>query len=276
MKITVLTEDKKPLDRRLKNEHGVSLFCESMGHTFLFDLGETGIAMENAKILGLDIASVEFAVISHAHDDHGGGLTYFLAENQTAPIILSARALGDYYVKHGRSYHPASLDAALLKENQGRLQLIGEDTEILPGFHIIINIKNEYPAPAFCARMAEKKEGVYVPDHLEHEIFLAVEEEDGVKVLTGCSHHGIRNIYAAALKKFPSVAGLAGGFHLYGSGYAGPAFFGEPADNIKNIGRELANVPRVYTGHCTGDRAYRMLKRLCNAKYLTTGETFIL
>ena len=86
MKITSLVENTTA-DPRLGKEHGLSLYIEAAGKTLLFDMGQSGLFAQNARTLGLDLAKVDLAVLSHGHYDHGGGLTHFLELNKTAPVL---------------------------------------------------------------------------------------------------------------------------------------------------------------------------------------------
>ena len=77
MKVIVLSENTTN-DPRLGAEHGLSLYIEACGKKILFDTGQGDLFAENAKTLGVDLAAVDFAVISHGHYDHGGGIRRFL------------------------------------------------------------------------------------------------------------------------------------------------------------------------------------------------------
>ena len=94
MKLTVLTENTSRYG--LPAEHGLSLYIEANGRKMLFDMGQTGLFAENAQALGIDLSLVEFAVISHGHYDHGGGLKRFLEMNSKAPVYISSRAVGGH------------------------------------------------------------------------------------------------------------------------------------------------------------------------------------
>ncbi len=58
-------------------EHGLSLHIETKGHRLLFDVGASGLFLENARKMGVVISDVDTLVISHGHYDHGGGLGAF-------------------------------------------------------------------------------------------------------------------------------------------------------------------------------------------------------
>ena len=98
MKLWVLAENTACCDR-FGAEHGLSLYLETLGHKILFDMGQTDLFARNARTLGLDLQTVEAAVLSHGHYDHGGGLEHFLNINPGAPVYASPWALRPHY--HG-------------------------------------------------------------------------------------------------------------------------------------------------------------------------------
>ena len=79
----------------LKYKHGLSLYIETERHRILFDMGLNDLFLENARKLGVDIASIDIAVISHGHVDHCGGLKSFLKRNSTARYIYAHRLWKD-------------------------------------------------------------------------------------------------------------------------------------------------------------------------------------
>ena len=72
IQITALVENTSA-DPRLGAEHGLSLYIETGAHHILFDMGQTALYAANARALGVDLAGVDLAVLSHGHYDHGGG-----------------------------------------------------------------------------------------------------------------------------------------------------------------------------------------------------------
>jgi 7,8-dihydropterin-6-yl-methyl-4-(beta-D-ribofuranosyl)aminobenzene 5'-phosphate synthase len=87
-------------------------------------------------------------------------------------------------------------------------------------------------------------------------------------VITGCSHSGIREMIGAARATFPGmpVRAVIGGLHL--TNPATRKLTGTP-ESVTGIGRALAQdtaVHKVYSGHCTGDLAFDLLKREMGGK----------
>ena len=96
MKITALLENTAS-DCCMLTEHGLSLYIEAQGKKILFDMGQTDLFYKNALTLGIDLAEVDIAILSHGHYDHGGGLEKFLEINKKAPIYVSSRAFEPHY-----------------------------------------------------------------------------------------------------------------------------------------------------------------------------------
>ena len=128
MQITALV-DNISYEQDLGAEHGLSLYIETGAHKILFDMGQTELFAENAEKLGIDLADVDMAVLSHGHYDHGGGLRRFLQINQKAPVYLSRYAFNLLY--HGPVKY-IGLDQSIREEVTltGRLRYTPEQMEI--------------------------------------------------------------------------------------------------------------------------------------------------
>ncbi len=96
MIIKTLVENTS-ISKEYGSEHGLSLYIETQGQKVLFDVGASGLFLENAKKLDVNIADVDFLVISHGHYDHGGGLGTFLQENTKADVFIHRLAFEKHY-----------------------------------------------------------------------------------------------------------------------------------------------------------------------------------
>ncbi len=265
--ITLLENHPDKANPALKSEHGVSFYVENQGHMIMSDVGKSGLFAKNAKRLGVDLTRVEALAISHHHHDHGGGLGRFFMENQKAIVYLRVSPEDADYIAENPSQPPRviGLDRGLLQDKAERIVNVSEKTEVLPGFHLLKDIPSEHPKPGRDTRMKIRQAGHKRVDTFEHEMVTVLEGDSGLVILTGCAHNGVMNMVVATQKAFPekSLQAVIGGFHLHR----------ESDDDVRKVGEALldADVPAVYTGHCTGDHAMDVLaevlgdrlKRLC-------------
>lgn len=277
MKVTALIENTCwSGSDGLAAEHGLSLHVEHAGMRLLFDTGASGTFADNAARLGIDLAAVDVAVLSHHHYDHGGGLRRFLELNAHAPVYLRGPAVNDCHFRLLWKERYIGLDQSLLREHAHRFRFVTERTDIAPGATILTRIDRRYPEPRGNRSLYTSRDGERVLDDFAHELVLVLEAPGGLAVFTGCSHHGILNMVAAVAQSFPgaAISAVFGGFHLV----ALPPFnfMAGSRQEVRGIARELLGFPvqRIYTGHCTGTHAYRVLKSVMGDRleYIATGR----
>jgi 7,8-dihydropterin-6-yl-methyl-4-(beta-D-ribofuranosyl)aminobenzene 5'-phosphate synthase len=268
-------------DSSLVAEHGLSLHIQSRGYCLLFDMGPSEAFLRNAAGLGVDVGKVDAAVVSHAHYDHGGGLEMFLAANDKAPVYLKVGADGDYYGNNGAKLPPwllgvihprvkhslrfsryIGLNKKVLQRHGERFNYVADHTTLFPDICLVTDLNGGLPQPEGNKFLLEKSGDNLTPDRFAHELMLVIQEPDGLVLFTGCGHNGILNMVAAAKRSFTDqpIKAVVGGFHL-ALQPGRPGIFGTPAD-IESVADALlqAGVGAVYTGHCTGEQAYRILK----------------
>jgi 7,8-dihydropterin-6-yl-methyl-4-(beta-D-ribofuranosyl)aminobenzene 5'-phosphate synthase len=286
-------------DSSLVAEHGLSLYIESRGHRLLFDMGPSEAFLSNAVRLGVDVGAVDAAVVSHAHYDHGGGLSIFLEANDKAPVYLKVGADGDYYGNIGAKLPPwllgviyprvshslrfsryIGLDKAVMNRHDERFEYVADHTSVYPAISLVTDLNGGLPQPEGNKFLLEKGGETLAPDSFAHELMLVIREPDGLVLFTGCGHNGILNMVAAARRSFTDqpIKAVVGGFHL-ALQPGRPKIAGTPAD-IESVADALlqAGVGVVYTGHCTGEEAYRILKGVLGDKLgrLYTGARIII
>ena len=96
MRIVTLVENTSS-NPKIIAEHGLSLYLETEDQKILFDMGQTSAFARNGERLGIDLSNIDFAVLSHGHYDHGGGLGTFLRINSHAPVYVHKTAFGAHY-----------------------------------------------------------------------------------------------------------------------------------------------------------------------------------
>ncbi len=260
MLIKVLMENTACSDEFIC-EHGLSLHIETNGKKILFDTGQSGEFATNAEKLGVDLRKIDFAVISHGHYDHGGGIAKFLQHNAKANVYIN---------KHGFEPH-----------YNGTEKYIGLDTELLNNSQIILtenidldkNIKlftcneKQLVEPINSAGLNMEIDGELEAEDFRHEQYMLVTEGDKKILISGCSHKGIINIMNWTK---PDV--LVGGFHFM---KLDPN--SEDREQLDNAVKELNKFNcQYYTCHCTGLEQFEYLKSQMgeNLHYISTGEIF--
>ncbi len=269
MKISTLIENAShPVLEDLQAEHGLSFYIEHDGIIFMSDVGLSGKFAENASILGVDISAVEALVVTHHHFDHGGGLGRYLDKNTDGKVYLRYTPNVDYVVEGDSSLpHYVGLDKEILAAFSDRITYIDKNQQVLPGVHLLVDILDNYPKPSGDTRLKMQIGSTVQPDHFAHELVTVILDEGGLVVLTGCAHNGVLNMVDTARMAFPDqpVKAVIGGFHLSQ----------EDDIAVENIAEALLNqdIPRIYSGHCTGEKQMEILKQILGERlmYLHTG-----
>lgn len=271
MRIVAIIENES--GGRLKNEKGLALVVETGDFYFLVDTGASSLVIENLKKTGYDPREIENVVISHNHSDHIGGLSAFFKVNKKARAYVSSAVVGEFV-----RYRQGHLD--VLSNNYEMFtvpeRFIGVDdiTDIVKGVSVcrIKSPQSEYMCRDFALKKIVDTE--MLPDDFKHEVYVVVKEDDGYKIISPCSHNGILNIIADAKARFGvAPTAFVGGLHL-----AGTECSYVSDDDVRELAVKLngTGLQSLYTCHCTGRRAYEILKENCSfpVNYFSAGQSF--
>ena len=260
MKITVLVENTGT--DAVRGAHGLSLYVETAEHRLLFDFGPDGeLLKENAAALGIDLAAVDVAILSHGHDDHAGGLKAFLETNDRAKVCAHRLAFLPHYSIRDGVLKEIGADASLPEQYPGRILLTEGVYRIDESLTLFSDIPGrELVSGANGTLFENGPDGTPVPDRFLHEQDLLIREGDELVLVAGCAHRGLVNV----LRRAEEIGGrtpdaVVSGFHLTNPGMHRD----EPEALIRAVGEALQGLPcRYHTGHCTGTGPFGILKEL--------------
>jgi len=213
----------------LKTGWGVSFLIDEK---LLFDTGEgpEGL-LHNIRELGVDILKIERIIISHDHWDHTGGLWELLRLNPKVAVYACRGFSEEFQMK--------------VKDAGARLIFAQPWEAVAPGFIL-----------------TGEMECVYKGKKL-YEQSLIVETSQGLHLITGCPHPGIKRIVEKVQVQFQHqpVVSMLGGFHLI--------------NESKNVIEDLAHhfqaqkIQRVGPTHCSGKAAQQIFQKAYPTNLIT-------
>ncbi len=248
----------------MKHDWGFAALIEYRGQQILFDTGNDPATLErNLKTLAIELKDIDFAVISHRHGDHTGGLSHLLAVNPDVQIYTPKENFGVFGMTLPGSFYER--DASLPESMRyfggnapstiqsgsawpkGNFAWISENTEIAPGIHLVI------------------ERGEWGVDLDVMELSLAIETADGLVIVAGCSHPTVEKIVSAAKEVTDKPIHLiVGGLHLLPAGR-------EEIYRVAVALKDTWNVRHIAPGHCTGEPAFAILRETFADNYLSAG-----
>ncbi len=238
----------------LAAEWGLSVLITFDGRKILLDTGSGLLFAQNALLLGIDLTEVDAGVLSHAHYDHADGLDTFFAANNKAPFLLREGSCENCYAVKNGALEYIGIRKGLLKDYEDRIRYVSGVHAIADGVWLIPHRKAEYASIALRNDLYTICNGERTPDDFAHEQSLVIETEKGLIVFNSCSHTGLKNILGdiSAMLGRCDVYAYVGGLHLY---KLADDELAELCEEIKQ-----SSIEHVFTGHCTGDHAFSVLK----------------
>lgn len=252
MTITVLSDNIG--FGKFKGEWGLSFHIVFRGKHFLLDTGGSDLFLANADALGIDISDVDYAILSHAHYDHSLGMETFFRVNSSACFYISPNARENCYggIRPFGKY--IGLPKGLISAYGDRIQRSEGVCEIDKDVFIVPHSTEGLSKIGRKSHLYVRQGLRYIPDDFSHEQSLVFRTEDGLVVLNSCSHSGADIVVEEVAKSFPGerVKAYLGGLHLFRMSDS------EVMQKAAKISE--AGIGRIITGHCTGEKAFALLK----------------
>lgn len=216
MRLTVLVDNNTYIDQYYLGEPAVCYYIEDGETKILLDAGYSDVYIRNAKALGIDLSQVSTIAFSHGHNDHTRGLQYFPHQDSTARVRIVAHP--DTFKERvcGGESIGSPLSEVYLKD---QYELTLSKTPVRLSEHLtflgeIPSLNNFEQRKSFGVL---KEAGSEYDDFVADDTALVYKREDGLFIITGCSHSGICNIieYAKQVCDDDRIIGVIGGFHLF-------------------------------------------------------------
>lgn len=224
MKLTILVDNNVLQSKNFFGEHGLSFYIEDEGKKILFDMGYSDAFLKNAQKMGIDLLDLDYIVLSHGHYDHTWGMSYYL------PFYVSAIKQGRAVKKLTIVTHPDTFNAKFHDETGSIGCMVSReileksfDIKLTKGpFKITKNVTflgeiprgNDFEAKEPLAKTI--KNNKVEDDYICEDSALVYKNDEGLVLITGCSHSGICNIieHAKLICNSSKFVDVIGGFHL--------------------------------------------------------------
>ena len=213
MKLTVLCDNSARVGAYYLAEPGVAYLLEEGDAKILLDTGFSDVYMRNAAKLNIDLSNLTALVISHGHDDHTGGLIHLPQQKEKLPLYGHPRIFERKRLNGEEIGAPYTQEQA---EERFDLRLSDEPVQLSERLIFLGQIprSNDYENKKPLGECLV--DGQWQPDYLIDDSALVYRGEEGLTIITGCSHSGIQNItdYAVKVCGDARISGIIGGFHM--------------------------------------------------------------
>ncbi len=251
-KVTVIVDNIPFGD--IKGEWGLSILVQHGDKKILADVGASDLFAENMAKLGFRVADVDYASLSHAHYDHSNGMPRFFKENKKAKFYLRKTTDENCYAKKFFFRKYIGIPKNIMTDYGDRIEIVSGNYNLCDGVYLIPHKTKGLEKLGKRDMMYRRTKKGWMPDDFSHEQSMVIDTDKGLVIINCCSHGGAINIINEVACVFPEkhVYGLIGGFHL----------FNKSESEIRHVASEIkkTGIDFVCTGHCTKNRAYRMMK----------------
>jgi len=271
MRLSILVDNMTLIDRYFLGEPGFSAFIDEDGRRVLFDLGYSGIFLDNARRMNIDLSSLDYVCLSHGHLDHSWGLERlirFYTEEafEGRPVVQPSFVAHSDTLKSIIGGDAAEIGPLLSEEKLAKHfslslkkwpQRLSDRLVFLGGIPRVTDFEGR---TAF-----GRKEGENSDDLVPDDSALVYSSAQGLVIVTGCAHSGICNIieYAKEVCGEERIADIIGGFHL----------LHPTVQQLEGTAEYFARqkIERIHPCHCTGLEAKIALSRVVKVEEAGVG-----
>lgn len=271
VRITALMDNKLSEHRALIAEHGLSLYVEYNGRRILFDCGAGSSPMHNAYRLGIDLKDLDAVVLSHSHYDHAAGFRPLVDAGMGSRVLYTGPGFFQpKFARSGARYTDlsAGFGPELLQAHGIRHQVVTGLEEIFPGVWLISGFPRIHTFEQIPARFVRRTDQGFREDDFGDEVCMALQTDQGLAVLVGCSHPGILNMMTQVRTLLGQpIRAVYGGTHLV---EADERRIDTTIETLHRMGLEVLGL-----SHCSGDAAEQSLEnhREVTGCHLGVGDT---
>ncbi len=253
MKLRVLADNNTIIDRYFLGEPGLSFLIEADGEKILFDMGYSDVFVRNAFKMGENLRDIDKVVFSHGHVDHTWGLDpYIRLMNEWTIENIAFRT--PLFIAHeevflSRRFENFKEIGSLISEEKCsrhfEMALTNEPFKLTENLWFLGQIERKHDFEGKLAIGEVSRDGKWEPDTIVDDTAMAYRMDEGLVVITGCSHAGICNIIEQAKRVTGEnrIVDVIGGFHLM-----------DPASpQIERTGEYFKEnkIEKIHACHCT-------------------------
>lgn len=262
--ITILADNRvAPYPSPVESENGLSIYIEFDDRKILCDVGASTLFARNAELMDIDLSDIDFTVISHPHLDHTGGLKSLLELNDRPIYISNNVEHTRYYSSRRGSRRDISCDGELITTHPDRFQRVDQSIWVSDNIALIRDFPTKYSRPSGNSYLTKSDSAGERADDFREEIALLLRTDDGVIIISPCSHSGAANIIEKA-RTFTGddrVIAFIGGLHFVEHAEGDTRGYDELLSFSRTISR-ISPTTEFITGHCTSDQARETLERV--------------
>jgi len=255
LKLTVLVDNNTLIDRYFLAEPGLSIHINDNEVNVLFDVGYSDVFIRNAQKMNISLSQIDFIAISHGHLDHTWGLESLL-KYYTELKIEQIQHKTPTIIGHPKTF--SSIAYSGIPEIGSNIS----ENKLKKHFELSLKKRPQWITKSivYLGEIPRKnnfernmglgvKEGENEEDKIPEDSAIVYKSDNGLVVITGCSHSGICNIIGGLHLQNPSKKQMSG-----------------TLEYIKNL--DLKN---IHACHCTDLKSKIQLSAVANIEEVGVG-----